>query len=286
MIDGLGIGEESPENPLTAFSPRILRFFHGKLGPLPARGAIFETRVDGGVEGRPQSATNHTTLFTGINAPRLLGRHLSGFPNRTLREILGRHSIFQQLIERGLQPTFANCYRPTFFQQRPRWVSASTVMAESAGCRLRTLVDLASGRSLYMDITNAILKEQGYAINLLCPCEAAHNLVSLADSFDFVFYEYFLTDVAGHRGSLSEAIKILGTLDDFLAGAVESLPPGRSLVVTSDHGNLEKLDQRQHTRNPVATMVWGPLKKVFTAGKLEISAITPLIVRYLSERQA
>ena len=161
MIDGLGIGEESLENPLTAFSPRILRFFRGKLGPLPAQGSIVEPRVDGGVEGRPQSATNHTTLFTGINAPRLLGRHLSGFPNRTLREILGRHSIFQQLLDIGLQPTFANCYRPIFFQQRPRWVSASTVMSEAAGCRLRTLADLASGRGVYMDITNSLIKEQG-----------------------------------------------------------------------------------------------------------------------------
>ncbi len=286
MIDGLGIGEESPENPLTAFSPRVLRFFRGQLGPLPAQGAIFETRVEGGIDGRPQSATNHTSLFTGLNAPQLLGRHLSGFPNQTLREILGRHSIFRQLLDLGLRPTFANCYRPTFFQQRPRWVSASTVMAETAGLRLRTLVDLAAGHSVYMDITNSHLREQGYDIGLLSQSQAAQNLVSLVDRFDFVFYEYFLTDVAGHRGSLEDALLILRTLDDFLEATVERLPAGTSLLVTSDHGNLEKLDQRQHTHNPVATMVWGPLQNTFTARNLDISDLTPQIVQFLSEHQA
>ena len=30
------------------------------------------------------------------------------------------------------------------------------------------------------------------------------------------------------------------------------------LILTSDHGNIEEKDQRQHTRNPVPTLLIGP----------------------------
>lgn len=46
-----------------------------------------------GVSGLPQNATGQTSLLTGVNAQALLVKHLNGFPNAKLREIIGRHGF-------------------------------------------------------------------------------------------------------------------------------------------------------------------------------------------------
>src|SRR5690606_12618314 len=61
-----------------------------------------------GVKGLPQSATGQTSLFTGQNAPRRLGKHLSGFPTPTLLRMLAEASVFRRAAERGFRVTFAN----------------------------------------------------------------------------------------------------------------------------------------------------------------------------------
>jgi len=45
------------------------------------------------VPGRPQSATGQATLYTGVNAPAELGRHLVGFPTARLQALILRASI-------------------------------------------------------------------------------------------------------------------------------------------------------------------------------------------------
>ena len=69
-----------------------------------------------GVPGRPQSATGQTTLLTGENAARALGRHLLGFPNLALREILTRRSLFRTLATQGRRTAFANAYPVAYLQ--------------------------------------------------------------------------------------------------------------------------------------------------------------------------
>jgi len=287
FIDGIGIGPRAPElNPLAAFRPRVLRFFKESLGPLPLDGRCLPVDPQLGVEGLPQSATGQTALLTGINAASLLGRHLQGFPNQALRDLLKEHSLFLRLRNRGLDVAFANTYTPRFFTNRPRWISATTVMCETAGVKLGSLQDLLAGQSLFLDFTNRVLIEQGHAVPLRTAPEAAEILLNLSRRFHLCLYEYFITDLVGHRGDLKQAVELLKRLDSFLFALVKGIDQkDTSLVVTSDHGNIECMDRKQHTTNPVPLLVWGPLSRWLPepAKNFSLMEITPLIEAFLSE---
>src|SRR5688572_12671984 len=133
FVDGLGIGTRGPHNPfdgLTDSAP--LAIFQNEEPELIYEGKLVRTDACLGVEGRPQSASGQTTILTGINAPAAIGYHKQGFPNQALLEIIRNHSIFRQLVEAGVQPvTFANAYSGRFFNERPRWVSATTAAVEA-----------------------------------------------------------------------------------------------------------------------------------------------------------
>ena len=285
FIDGLGIGPRDPDrNPLARFNPQVLSVFEEAIGPVRGNGIVLQTDAQMGIGSMPQSATNQTTLFTGTNAAAILGGHLSGFPNKALKEMLGKHSLMQRLQARGIDTAFANAYHPRFFTHRPRWISVTTVMCETAGVRLRTLEDLHDERALYMDYTNQLLRERGCAVPLHSPRKAAKILSKLARNYSFCLYEYFLTDLVGHRGTLEEATRMLDNLDEFLSVLVEQTLPQRSLLVTSDHGNIEVMSHKGHTGNKVPTIIWGDMQAL-VAGKSSISLaqISSLVENFLSE---
>lgn len=284
FIDGLGIGpRDSHSNPLTQFEPSVLRLFSDRSDPLPRNGVTLATDATMGVPGIPQSATGQTALFTGKNASRMIGRHLQGFPNQKLRQIIADHSLFKRLKQNGSRVTFANAYSPAFFEQRPRWVSATTAMCQSSKTPLRGFDELLAGRSLYMDFTNRMLRDNGYQVPLRTPAEAGQLLARLSQDFELCLYEYFLTDWIGHRGSLEEAARLLEELDLFLKAVIEAMPLERvSLIVTSDHGNIENMRTRRHTLNPVPTMVWGELVAGFRgARKPSLFDIAPAVRGFL-----
>jgi 2,3-bisphosphoglycerate-independent phosphoglycerate mutase len=281
FIDGIGIGRRDPSiNPLAAFEPAVLRFYSEGRGPFPRQGLCLPTDACLGAPGVPQSATGQTTLLTGIDAAARLGRHLQGFPTRQLREIIQERSLFVRLKKHGLTATFANTYTPEFFTKRPRRLSVSTVMAESAQVRLRNLNDLLEGRSLFMDFTNDLLIRKGYQVPLRDPAEAADILISLALEHDLCFYEYFLTDLVGHRGRLEDAVVLLSRLDSFLFEVVNRVPLDHlSLIIASDHGNIEEMDHSRHTKNPVPTLLWGEAARQAApfGRRLSLVDIVPLI---------
>ncbi|MFH4242804.1 hypothetical protein WAI99_22005, partial [Acinetobacter baumannii] len=81
----------------------------------------------------------------------------------------------------GIGPnTFANAYTRRFFEERPRWVSATTVAVEAAGLPFRTLDDLRAGRALFHDFTNSELIARGEEVELRSAEEAAEMLARLA----------------------------------------------------------------------------------------------------------
>ncbi|RPJ83240.1 MAG: hypothetical protein EHM18_14660, partial [Acidobacteria bacterium] len=188
FIDGLGIGpRDTASNPLACFEPLALDCCFAAPGP-PGDGRLcLSTDATLGVAGLPQSATGQTALLTGINAAAVLGRHLHGYPNLALRSLLERESIFHRLLKSGRSVSFANTYTPGFFLRRPRWISASTVMCESAGVRLNQLQDLCAGQSLYMDFTNRLLVEAGVQVSEQTPEQAGRTLAAISDRFDFCF---------------------------------------------------------------------------------------------------
>ncbi len=280
FIDGLGLGpSDSTCNPLARFSPTVLNCYSDRLGPLPRCGVCLPVDTCLSVDGIPQSATGQASLFTGVNAAALLGRHLSGFPNQELRTLLAQESFVQRLRKRDYSVHFANTYTPAFFENRPRWVSVTTTVCESAGLRLNVLPDLLAERSLYMDFTNRLLVNSGHAVPLWSPEKAAGVLVERAKAHDVCFYEYFLSDLAGHRGTPEENETVLRELDQFLSHVVDRLDLGESsLVITSDHGNIEDSCMPGHTVNPVPGLFWGPIRsRVAGRSRLDLTEIAPLI---------
>jgi len=118
FIDGLGIGENDlRKNPFAQNRIKLFNFFQSDSFPkkIPYDGIVKPIDAQLGVPGLPQSATGQAALFTGINAARLLNKHLSGFPNKALRQLLEKHSIHVKLKNMGKRPAFINVYRPIRF---------------------------------------------------------------------------------------------------------------------------------------------------------------------------
>lgn len=285
FVDGLGIGTRGAHNPLDALGEEAgpLAFFEGEEPRLPSGGVLVRTDARLGVEGRPQSASGQTTILTGVNAPALLGYHKQGFPNEEMRDIIREHSVFLQLKRLGVGPNvFANTYTRRFFEERPRWVSATTVAVEAAGLRFNTVEDLRAGRSVFHDFTNRLLAERGESAPERTPEEAAGVLARLASGHRFTLYEHFLTDRMGHDQNFEGARETLGNLARFVRAVLERVDLARTnVLLTSDHGNVEDLSVRNHTLNPVPTLAWGPARELVRGRVRSLADITPTILEIL-----
>jgi 2,3-bisphosphoglycerate-independent phosphoglycerate mutase len=271
FIDGLGLGVENPAvNPLiTAEMPFIRKLLSGKPlhaatikeGLIKAATVIKPTDASLDTPGIPQSATGQTTLFSGVNAAATAGRHISGFPTRSLRDLLRKASLFKMINQSGGNAIFANTFTPEYFEsvERGKWRhSVTTTAALAGGCRLFMPPDLLRGEAIFQDITNEELLERGYQIPLFGPEEAAVNLVKLAAQNDFTLFEYFQTDRCGHHQDFSLALTLLNRLDRFLGAIAENVENYQlTLLVVSDHGNIEDLGVKTHTLNPVPTIAIG-----------------------------
>lgn len=287
FVDGLGIGTRGPHNPIDGLDEaEPLAIFQGEEPGLLCDGRLVRTDACLGVEGRPQSASGQTTILTGINAPAAIGYHKQGFPNQSLLEIIGEHSIFRQLTQAGVGPiTFANTYTGRFFAERPRWISASTAAVEAAGLRFNTMEDLHAGRAVYHDFTNGTLKERGETASLRTPEEAGAILASIAGRHKFTLYEYFITDTIGHAQDMKAARSVLRGLAQYLRALLQQVDlESTTVLLTSDHGNIEDLSVRNHTLNPVPTLIWGRDRDHFASRIRSLADITPVIVKTLTAK--
>jgi len=291
FVDGLGIGTRGAHNPLDRLGDALaspLAIFTGEEPQLPHDGLLVPTDACLGVEGRPQSASGQTTILTGINAPALLGYHKQGFPNEAMREIIGEHSVFLQLRRAGIEPnTFANAYTPRFFETRPRWVSATTVAVEAAGMSFRRLEDLERGEALFHDFTNELLVEAGFHLRTRTPTDAAGALAALVAAHRFTLYEYFITDRIGHAQDMDAAPGVISNLAAFVRAVLERVDLSETTVIlTSDHGNIEDLSIRNHTRNLVPTLAWGARRECVRRRVRTLADITPTIIETLTAHEA
>ncbi len=294
FLDGFGLGEpDEIKNPyVTAHTPfldEILggHFLYRREDPLiTPHAAMIPTETGLGIPGLPQSASGQTTLWTGVNAAARVGFHVNGYPTGPLIKILEEASIFKRLKDSGKRVAFANAYRPEYFEQvarRRRRHSTSTVAALSAGLTLRTLDDLRCGRAVYQDITNEILSSLGYEVPVISPEEAGARLARLAAGYDFTLFEYFQTDITGHRQDFPRAQRLFGLLDAFLKAVADHLDPREFLLlVVSDHGNIEDLSAGAHTVNPVPTLIIGREAGRFCGLVNSLEDITPLVFEILS----
>jgi len=91
------------------------------------------------------------------------------------------------------------------------------------------------------------------------PDEAAEIFWRAAEGMDFTLFEHFLADEAGHAKDMALAETALGTFDAFARAVLRRQPADARVLVCSDHGNVEDLRTRNHTRAPVALLSFPPL---------------------------
>ena len=286
FIDGLGIGTRGPQNPFDDLpDANPLAIFQGEKADIASGGVLAPTDACLGVEGRPQSASGQTTILTGKNAPATIGHHKQGFPNQALLDIIREHSLFVQLKRAGVAPiTFANTYTKRFFESRPRWISATTAAVEAAGLRFNQVEDLRENRAVYHDFTNATLIERGETAAPRSAEEAGQVLAGIAANNRFTLYEYFITDKIGHAQDRDAARRVLPMLARFIRTLLGKLDLNRTTVIlTSDHGNIEDLSIRNHTLNQVPTIVWGRHRDRVASRIRSLTDITPAIVDVLTK---
>ncbi|MGH9465619.1 MAG: metalloenzyme, partial [Thermoanaerobaculia bacterium] len=103
---------------------------------------------------------------------------------------------------------------------------------------------------------------------------------ALAGIFDLTLYETFLTDLAGHGRRGVSAGEAVSRLDGLLAGILGAKTANTTVLLTSDHGNLEDATTGGHTANAVPLLAVGPAARRF-ADLDSILGVTPRILEVL-----
>ncbi len=296
FVDGLGLGEDlSSINPLLRARMENLRALLG--GGVPTKqthsfshdGTIAKP-IDAvlGVEGLPQSGTGQIAIFTGANGPAIHGEHFGPYPPTTLRGVLESDNIFSQLIKHRKRVVFANAFPRQFFdyvRRGTRRLTVTTLSCLASGVDLRTAEDLAKDQAVSADLTRERWPELGYPeLTAIAARESGAHVAALSRKYDFTLFEYWLTDHAGHKMDFGFAVEVLERFDEFLGGILEHFDAGgQLLVLVSDHGNIEDLTTKTHTRNDVPCIATGHRAGEFVQHVHNITHITPTIVDFLTD---
>lgn len=306
FLDGVGLGQdEADNNPFAHFEFQTLTTFtRGKrwlasLQQIDTERATF-VPVDAnlGLETIPQSATGQATIMTGINVPQQLGYHYGPKPNPEVIEIVEEHSIIRTLTDSGVRGRLLNAYPNRFLdaiERGKRLRSSNQLALHVGGIPMPGSEDYLEGRGVSADFTgrmwqerlaesdaaSVMWRERLRQLPVRAPQEAGRHIVDLMEDIDFAFYDYWLTDYIGHRGSMEDAGRVLGTLDGVLEGILEAWDDSSGLIViTSDHGNIEDLAGRGHTRNQVPAVVIGHERHKFIENIHDLTGFAPAMVRY------
>jgi hypothetical protein len=291
FIDGVGIGKEDYSfNPFFKYGFKTFEKFFGSIPSLENSTLhsdncfLFPVNACLGVEGLPQSGTGQTSIFCGVNAPKIIGKHFGPYPYSTLIPVLQKKNIFKHFLGRGKKVSFANAYPRVFFdyiKSGKKRLSATTSMCQLNGMRLNKANDVRNGRALTAEITNEKWnKKLGYKLPIILPETAAKRLLRISSKNNFTLYEYFLTDHIGHGRYADEFELILDSLDRFLFKIFEEMDYQNStLIICSDHGNLENTSIKSHTFNPALMITAGRnAKKIYRQVK-SLSQIKGAIIK-------
>ncbi len=275
FMDGVGLGENDPvTNPFVGASlPSLttllgegwyLRPDRGGLGRNSnSRASLVPTDPNMNVAGRPQSATGQATILSGRNVPQIIGEHYGPKPNKSVAKIVKESNLFQEVINAGGSAALLTPYPESFFEGIEsgwRLLSSVPLAAVSAGLELMTADDLRAGRAVSPGFTGQGWHDYlGYTdIPIQSLYEAGRRIASICREYNFAFFEHWPSDRSGHRGSLEQAIQHLQMIDEALGGLFDSWDDENDLlIITSDHGNIEEKNHRQHSRNPVPTILLG-----------------------------
>lgn len=284
FLDGVGLGAKGDTNPFAlAKTPFLESLLGGKLTnslePVTSNKIVFRP-LDSklGFPGLPQSATGQTTLLTGKNGADFMQGHYGPYPGPTLKKELDKGTLFSHALELGKRATLSNLYPPGYFravETKQQKYNVPVYAAKQAGLELLRIDDYRAGNAVSVDMTGEYLHRHDATLENVSALEMGKRLVSIAGQNDFTFFDLWLTDQAGHRWSLTDCVTLVETLDSFLQSIVENLGD-MTLLVTSDHGNLEDKSVKTHTLADVPLIAVGKKSDVFANAKslLDVAPMT------------
>ena len=279
FVDGLGLREPAADNPVNSeVCPTLWRLIERHSKPIDA--CL-------GIDGPPQSATGQATMFTGVNCPKAMGRHCEGFPGPALRKIVEEDNIFLQLTKSGKKIRFADAYLIDSVDElvARRFKSVTTVMALTVPESVATADDLLADNALMQDLTRETIQDRYPNIPIIPPQRAAEHLFYIALKNDFTLYEFFQSDVAGHSMDYTRACAVLRVYDRFLAALTRyAEAAGITIILTSDHGNIESMNERGHTLNPVPFIAVGPKDEEIRNKVNSLADVTPTILAAFNQK--
>ena len=291
FLDGVGIGRKDAEtNPFfRANLPALTSLCGGELPHVPFKNIssrqadIIAVNATLGVSGLPQSGTGQTAIFTGVNAAKIFGKHFGPHPPSILRSVIAEKNIFHRLKQIGKSVEFANAFPQRFFdytESGTRRLSVTTLSCKLSGVPLLTANELRYNKGISADFVRNKWPEFGHPeIKPITSHQAGTHLASIASQYNFTLFEYWLTDHAGHSKNMLFAIEVLEKFDEFLSGFLESFDPTNTLLmIVSDHGNIEDLSTKSHTRNRIPCILVGKHRQKLAGRIKNLSHITPAIM--------
>jgi hypothetical protein len=292
FLDGVGIGKKDADiNPFfRARMPTLTTLCGGEQLHTPFKkkstnqSEIIAINATLGVSGLPQSGTGQTAIFTGVNGAKKFGRHFGPYPPSVLRPVIAEKNIFHQLAALGKSVSFANAFPQRFFdytESGTRRLTVTTLSCQLAGIPLLTAHELQRNEAISADFIRTQWPELGHPeIFPITSREAGKHFASIVSKHDFTLFEYWLSDHAGHSQKIAFAVEVLERLDEFLAGFFASFDPSNTLLmIVSDHGNIEDLSTKSHTRNRVPCILVGKHCHQLVKRIKNLTHITPAIVR-------
>lgn len=269
FIDGLGIGKADKKiNPFFKYKFKIFTEYFKQIPSLDNQNIkkdefafLFPTDANMGVPGLPQSGTGQTSIFCGINAAKKIGKHFGPYPYSTLIPVIEKKNIFEEFLKLNKKVAFANAYPAIFFDyvnKGRRRLSVSTLSCILSNVKLRSSTDLRQSNAVSAEIDNKYWVEKlHYKIPIISPETAAKRLLRITERNHFTMFEYFHTDHLGHGRNKVDMENRLSVLDNFLFYIFTHIGNNTNLIVCSDHGNLEDISVKTHTRNPALTITIG-----------------------------
>lgn len=303
FMDGVGLGNDNPAiNPfVSAQLPHLTNLLgqswyispeHGGPGRITTeKASLIPTDPNMEMPGRPQSATGQATILTGRNVPQIVGEHYGPKPNKSVAEVVKQGNLFQDVVMAGGKAALISPYPQGYFDainSGKRLYSSVPLAATSAGLSLMSADDLRAGRAVSPGFTGQAWQDHlGYTdIPILTLFEAGQQIAAIAQTLQFSFFEHWPSDRSGHRGTLEEAVQHLEMIDAALGGLFAAWDWDNGLlIITSDHGNIEEKDHRQHTLNPVPTILFGHNHTQFGRQINNLADIAPVVRSILKLKQ-
>lgn len=282
FLDGVGVSETSDNNPISDLFKGLtgVELLEKNLPILNDKLLLKSIDPILGVKGIPQSATGQTSIMTGLNSQKEIGYHLTAFPNRELMSLLEEYGLLKELKNKGLDVTCINLYSREYFirrsERRKNMFPVSALSVMYADLPFRFIEDYNRGEAVVADITSRRIGE-------ITPEVAAERVINMSRDYDFLFFEYFLTDSYGHKKDNTALEKECKKINRFIEALWNSGNNNLDIIICSDHGNAECVNIANHTSNPVPFLFLtenNPLKEHMLKSVDDICDIKNSVIDY------